>query len=683
MTSGHAPKRPGRSRLARLVLVAGAGFALAAGAAAAIDSAFLDAFARLAGGCFFLLLFLWAGRAIWRRLFWSVGRRLALSYVLVGVLPLGLIALLVLLTTYMLGGFLLGHRARDVISELRDELEVAAEARFHQVPAARDRSVAGGELRFADYRNGRRTAGSALAPEVWPGWLAEARVAREEGSEEERRRPFVALGDGRVSMAAVAGDAERGSLVWFEGDLGAALRERSRSWFQLYRSDDPRKLDITRITLGTRDLTLRGPWIERTPEELAEYYRLDPPEVEGEPDWRERPLLVWLERTAELRALDGGTPVADGVLVSLAASPRGLFRSLLSTSDRADSTAWLALAGVAVLLFEIWVAAAGVAIFMIFGLSRAVNRLSRATAAIGRGDFSFRIPVRRRDQIGELQRSFNAMAEHLGELVETAAQKEILDKELALAREVQQSLLPAEIARRPGVEISTFFEPSSAIGGDYFDVLDRPRGVLALVVGDVAGHGLAAGLRMAMVKAALDLMAGEERTAADILARLQRLLRRRGGERGFVTLAVAELDPADGRVVLTNAGHPPGYLVRVSGEVEELAAPGLPLGALPGSPGQLTTRLAPGDALVLLSDGIIECRDHQQEQLGYDRVRASLAMPEPTAPALLDRLLAAMRGHCGTEPIEDDRTAVVLVYRPPAAATPSGSSPSQEHTLRT
>lgn len=678
MKSGLAPPRTGRSRLARLVLVSGAGFALAAAAAAAIDSAFLDAFARLAGGCFFLLLLLWAGRAIWHRLFWSVGRRLALSYVLVGVLPLGLIALLALLTTYLLGGFLLGHRARDVISELRDELEVAAEARLHEVPAARDRAVAGGQLRFADYRDGRRSAGSAVAPETWPAWLAEARVARDEGSDEERRRPFVALADGRVSMAAVAGQAERGSLVWFEGDLGAALRERSRAWFQLFRSDDPRKLGITRITLGNRDLTLRGLWTERSPEELAEYYRLDPPRLEGQPSWREQPLVVWLERTAELRALDGGAAVADGVLVSLAVSPRGLFTSLLSTSERADSTAWLALAGVAVLLFEIWMVAAGVAIFMIFGLSRAVNRLSRATAAIGRGDFSFRIPVRRRDQVGELQRSFNAMAEHLGELVETAAQKEILDKELALAREVQRSLLPEEIARRPGVEISTFFEPSSAIGGDYFDVLDRPRGVLALVVGDVAGHGLAAGLRMAMVKAALDLMASEERTAPEILGRLQRLLRRRAGERGFVTLAFAELDPADGRLALTNAGHPPCYLVRRSGAVEELAAPGVPLGALAGPPGQLTARLAAGDALVLLSDGIVECRDRGREELGYDRVSASLAMPEPTAPALLDRLLAAMRGHCGTEPVEDDRTAMVLVYRPPAAATPSGSSPSQE-----
>src|SRR5690606_35189919 len=143
---------------------------------------------------------------------------------------------------------------------------------------------------FADYRDGRRVAGSALAPALWPAWLAEARIARDEGSDEEQRRPFVALADGRSAMAAGAGGSGRGALVWFEGDLGAALRERSRTWFQLFRSDDPRKIGITRITLGTRDLTFRGLWTERSPEELAEFYRLDPPEVEGSPRWRERPL---------------------------------------------------------------------------------------------------------------------------------------------------------------------------------------------------------------------------------------------------------------------------------------------------------------------------------------------------------------------------------------------------------
>lgn len=670
-----APPPPDRrrgSRLSRLVLLAGAVFGLALVPASLFESTLADAFAALAGLCFALLLFAWLARAVWRRVFWSVGRRLAVSYVLVGVLPLILIAVLVALASYLTAGFLLGHLSRDAIEDLHLDLEAAARDHLYgSYPAVRG----GGELAVAEYRNGRRVEGDPEAPALWPEWMATAQRLRRLDPE-ERRRPFVALADGRLSVAALAGDGRRGVLVRLDGDPAAALRERSRAWFQLFRADDPSRLSTTRIQVFGRVLTFRGLWIRRTAEETAEYFRLAPPAMPGEPTWLERPIVLWMERTGDLRALADGAVVTDGVRVSLAASPTILFRTLLSASEQADSTAWVALAGIAVLLFEIWIAAAALAVFMIFGLSRAVNRLSAATRAIGRGDFGFRIPVRRRDQIGALQRSFNAMAGHLGELVETAAQKEALDKELALAREVQQNLLPEKIAARPGVEIASFFEPSAAIGGDYFDVLERPGGRLGLVIADVAGHGLAAGLRMAMVKSAFELMTDEGRPAGEMLERLHHLLRRRSGERSFVTLAFVEFDPAGGALELINAGHPPCYVVRAGGQVEELAAPGMPLGTLAGRHGRAAARLAAGDAIVLLSDGIIECSDGAGEQFGYERTQRSLAVAGAGAEALLAELLARMRAFCGEETVVDDRTAVVLTYRPPAAS--EAASPSRE-----
>jgi sigma-B regulation protein RsbU (phosphoserine phosphatase) len=313
------------------------------------------------------------------------------------------------------------------------------------------------------------------------------------------------------------------------------------------------------------------------------------------------------------------------------------------------------------------------AVFMIVGLSRAVNRLSRATAAIAEGDFTFRIPVKRKDQVGDLQRSFNEMAAHLSELVETAAQKEAIDKELDLARRVQRDLLPDLIESATGAEIATTFEPSAAIGGDYFDVLRRPGGKLAIVVADVAGHGLAAGLRMAMVKSAIVLLAEEEIDALGIVARLRRLLRGRPGERGFITLAFAELTLATGELEITNAGHPPCYRVRSDGHVEEILLPGLPLGTLPGAPGSGRLRLAAGDAVVWLSDGIPECTARDGEPFGYDGVARSLAGPFASAEALRDRLLAGLRAHCGDAPVQDDRTLVVLRYVPERSGSPSAA----------
>ncbi len=683
---------PDRGRLFRLFLVSAILFWIVGMANAFFEATALKVLFQLTFACFVLLASAWILRGVWRRFFWSVGRRLAFSYVLVGVLPLGLITLLGMVASYLLGGFLLGHLYRDAADDLRDGLETAALERLNSERSEFRAEGVGGAgasgggapdlpLHFTDYRRGKRIGDDAAAPADWPAWLAVAQARRRDSSSDEGRRPFLARPDGSVTVAALAGDAERGTLVWLDGDLDAALRERSRTWVQLFRSDDPRKLPVTRIQVGGKVLVLRGLWLHRSPEETAEYYRLNPPRRPDDPSILERPLILWMERAAGLRSLTTGETVAEGVSVSLAASPRGLFRALLSASEQTDSTAWLALVGVGVLLAEIWAVAAGVAVFMIYGLSRAVNRLSHATDAVGGGDFSVRIPVRRRDQVGDLQRSFNEMTEHLSELVEMAAQKEALDKELALARQVQQSLLPDVIVERSGIEIATFFEPSAAIGGDYFDFLDRPDGGLAVVIADVAGHGLAAGLRMAMVKSALELMTEEGRPSEEIVQRLHRLLKRRPGERSFVTLAFADFDPRTGALDLTNAGHPPCYVLRTTGEVEEILVPGMPLGSLAGAPGRVRLRLAAGEAAVFLSDGIVECRDRHGELFGFDRVRASLAGPPDRAARLLERLLSAMRGHCGSDLVEDDRTVVVVAYRPAGAATgdgaPSAASPSR------
>jgi len=668
----EADSKP-RSRLARLVQVAAAIFAVVTLLDWLFGGTLLAALWALSFACLLLLASAWLFRAVWRRFFWSVGRRLAFSYLLLGLLPIVLMSVLAIFATFLLGAFLLGHLYRDSVETLRHQLETAAHARLlEEADHGEGGSRSGdGPLRFAEYWRGRRVGGSDEAPVVWPQWLEEASTHSADDAE-ERRRPFVALADGTVSIAAAASDGDRGVLVWFGDDVARSLRERGRFWAQLYRSDDPREIQTTRIQLGERAIVLRGLWVRRTPEELAEFYRVCPAETQPPGVW-DRPLLLWMARSPRLRALADGAEVADSVSISLAGSPRSLARSLLSESEEADSSAWLALVGFGVLMLEIYAAAAALAVVMIFGLSRAVNRLSRATDTIARGDFSVRIPVKRKDQLGALQSSFNGMAEHLQELVATAVQKEALDKELALARKVQQDLLPREIAPRPDVEISTHFEPSAAIGGDYYDVLPSGSTGIAFVVADVAGHGLAAGLRMALVKSALALMIEDGEPSPRIFDRLNRLIRVRAGERGFVTATLAIFEPASGALEIANAGHPPSYLVRADGEVEEIVLPGPPLGGLPGPPGRGARTLHTGDAIVWLSDGLIEARSPRGDLFGYDRVREHLTGPPSSAVVVRDRLLAAIRAHTGGAAAEDDRTLVVMVYR-----GAGGSSPRNE-----
>jgi len=667
--TGSSPAPPRRSRLRTFAALLATACALVFGLLAALPGPrWLVSLGRLGLGAIGILLLGLLFRVAWRRLLWRVGRRLAFSYALVGLLPLALVALLGLLAAYLAAGVLLGHLSRDSLAAYAAGLERAASAELVAALSVEPPVLEGLRYHRALYHRGRRVSGDERAPALWPAWLD----SPGEDADGPSGPHLVALDEGTVGAAAVAGSSQDGLLLWDSGDLAADLRLRNRSWAAFLRRDDPRAAPTFSIALFGRDVVVRGLWHPRDPAELTEFYRASLSAPEEEPGWLDRPLVSWIERTGELRTL-AGEPTGIELALVVAGSPRATFRSLLAGARPTDSTGWIALAGAAVLLFEIWVVAGAVAMFMIVGLSRAVNRLSRATTAIARGDFSHRIPARRGDQVGDLQRSFNEMAGHLDELVETAAQKEAIDKELDLARGVQRDLLPDLIAPRAGVDLATTFEPSSAIGGDYYDVLERPGGRMAVVVADVAGHGLAAGLRMAMVKSALSLLVADPVPSGKILERLSRLLRAGGGERTLVTLTLAELDPQSGELAITNAGHPPTYVVRGDGSVEEITLPSLPLGSLPGAPAERSVRLAAHDAVVWVSDGIPEGRSPAGDPYGYERLAAALTGRFGSAAELRERLLADLRRHTGDAPIDDDRTLVVLRYTPPSDASPSTS----------
>ena len=376
-------------------------------------------------------------------------------------------------------------------------------------------------------------------------------------------------------------------------------------------------------------------------------------------------MLWWGEISGPLLDLGSGERVAEYLAAHLNGTPRTVLRHLFSSAAEIDAFAWGTLLIVAFLLFDVYAAAALMAIFMIVGLSRAVNRLSRATEAVRRGDFGVRIPVRRRDQVGDLQRSFNEMAGNLETLVDTAAQKELLEKELALARNLQKSLLPTDLPAGGGIEFSSLFEPSAAIGGDYFDVLRLSEDELAVVIADVSGHGLSSGLRMAMLKAALLILVEETRQPEEILRRLDAVVRSNGESRFFVTATLGLFNIKTGSLVLTNTGHPPTYRVR-GPEVEEILLPSSPLGGLGRHYGSRTLELAPGDVVVWLSDGLIEATDRAGEPFGYDSVAASLAgAAGESAVDVRNRLLTAVERHAAGQPAGDDRTLMVMRYGGP------------------
>lgn len=600
------------------------------------------------------VLGLWLLWKLYRSFLYKVGRRLAFSYFLIGVLPIPLVLLLLGVVAYILSGFFLGHLYRDTVDEIQRELAAGAHAQLDST----GRPAAAGEIAFGYYRNGRKVAGDRRLPAQWPGWASGG--GRDAGTTRDREAPqrFFAGPSGVPTLAAAASNGSSGEqsgvLALFTGNLSREISRRGDLWVEIDRPDDP---GLYQIELGGKTLPLRHIRREQHAGEAEKFFkRLS----RGEKYW-DQPLLWWAEVSGPLLDPATGRMLADRLNVTLNGTPRTVLRHLFSSSGEVDSAVWASLVVFAVLLFDVYLIATIMAIFMIMGLSLAVNRLSRATAAVRAGDFSVRIPVRRRDQVGDLQRSFNEMSADLESLVAAAAQKEALEKELEIARDLQKSLLPSDLPIGEGVEFATLFEPSAAIGGDYFDVLRMSEDELAVVIADVSGHGLSSGLRMAMVKAALLILVEETREPEEILRRLDRVVR---DGRAFVTCTLGLIDLRNGMLRLTNAGHPPTYLIR-RGEAREILLPSSPLGGLGRTYGHETVPLEKGDVVVWLSDGLIEAADATGEPFGYDSILAALqGFPADVSAAdVRNRLLARVERHVGTQPPGDDRTLVVMRWR--------------------
>jgi HAMP domain-containing protein len=654
-----------KERFRRVLLLAA--FAAVLGLLALGGIPYASAFARFTLAAVALVLLLWGLWRAYRAFLYKVGRRLAFSYFLLGVLPIPLLLLLLAVLAYILSGFFMGHLYRDAVQSLQLELDAAAQARLDAFTGRRPPGgESAGDVVFGYYRGGKRIEGDKRTPAAWPAWM-EIRKAPVRGPQWETVPHFVSPGDGRPALAAIASRGGQGVIALYVGDLDLELSRRANLWIETYRSDDP-ALDVISLTVSGRKVPLQH---LRKDQQALEATRFFKNLSNGERFWDD-PLLWWGEISGPLVDLASGRRVVEYLASNLNGTPRTVLRYLFSSAAEIDALAWITLFVVAFLLFDVYAAAALMAVVMIVALSRAVNRLSRATEAVRRGDFSVRIPVRRRDQVGDLQRSFNEMSGNLETLVATAAQKELLEKELALARKLQESLLPSNLPAGGGVEFATLFEPSAAIGGDYFDVLRLSEHELAVVIADVSGHGLSSGLRMAMLKAALLILIEETREPEEILRRLDAVVRSNRESRFFVTATLGLIDLETGILRLTNAGHPPTYRVRGSA-VEEILLPSSPLGGLGRSYGQATLTLEPGDAVVWLSDGLIEATNAADEPFGYESVARVLAgTPGESAADVRNRLLAAVERHAGGQPLTDDRTLMVMRYGgiPVSAETP-------------
>ena len=604
------------------------------------------------------LVVVWLAWRVVRWFLWRVGRRLALSYLLIGVLPIPMVLLLGALIGYLLAGYFMGTLYRAAADELQADLDRRA---FVALDAF-ERGMPTEGPTFADvalYRDGRRVAGDLRAPERWP----EAPI--EHGG-------YYQLDDDSLAMVGTAYRDGLGTITLPELPTGRALTSRSGIWIEVLAPGEENSGSTFNLQFGESQVAVRTKAGREAMADRRRFFGLSSSAEEtetttgpseGRRPLRHRPVLWWSETVGSAHRLASGTSLDGSLAITMNATPALVLGRLMAGSPEVNAHVWAGLFGATGLLTSLYSLALLMALFMIVSLSRAVNRLSRATEAIQAGDFSTRIPVRRNDQLGDLHRSFNDMAANLQSLVATAAQKELIDKELQIARDLQRSLLPASLPRLADLRFATLFEPSAAIGGDYYDVLSLADGRIGIVVADVSGHGLPTGLHMAMVKSALQVLVTDTETPREILRRLHGVVQAERQSRFFVTATLAVLDLDEGSVDLINAGHPPTYLVR-NGAVEEIVLPGNPLGAIEPRFGERHLTLEPGDTLVWLSDGLVEARDADDVPFGYDGVRRAIERAGADPEAIRDDLVRAVESHAGARLADDDRTLVAVAYRP-------------------
>ncbi|MCZ7651086.1 MAG: hypothetical protein M5U13_07975 [Thermoanaerobaculia bacterium] len=191
-----------------------------------------------------LLIVLWLARLAWRHLLWRVGRRLAFSYFLLGVLPLAMLALLLLVGGYLLAGFFLGHLYRDATLGVQARLSAAAAAGLERL-ADGERPAAPDGAALAWYRHGHRIAGDPRAPDRFPVWLAGA-----EAGGETAAPAFASLADGRIALAVARQRGPFGVVALRAEGLEAALAEGAGAVVRLYREDDPARRKITYLEIG-------------------------------------------------------------------------------------------------------------------------------------------------------------------------------------------------------------------------------------------------------------------------------------------------------------------------------------------------------------------------------------------------------------------------------------------------
>jgi sigma-B regulation protein RsbU (phosphoserine phosphatase) len=341
----------------------------------------------------------------------------------------------------------------------------------------------------------------------------------------------------------------------------------------------------------------------------------------------------------------------------------------------------LLLAIVAGLFLVIQIVALIMGMALARSITSSIHELFMGTERVQQGDFTHRISIETKDQLGELADSFNQMTGSIENLLQTAAEKKRLEEELRIARQIQMSLLPRGPLDVPGLGVTALCVPAREVGGDYYDLFPLPGDRLGVMIADVAGKGTSAALYMAELKGIVLSLSQIYPSPRQLLIEVNRIISANLDSRSFITMTYAVIDLAAATMTYARAGHTP--LLYMPGPASPtkgaqiLTPSGMVLGLrIDGAEEKFSELLEEervclyqGDIIVLYTDGITEAMNADSDLFGDNRL--SNIVEEHghlESGELRERILREIEAFVGGADQHDDMTMILMKVQTAAAA---------------
>jgi sigma-B regulation protein RsbU (phosphoserine phosphatase) len=642
-------------------------------------------------------------RTIRARLLWRVRRKLILSYIFIGVVPAILLVVFFLLAGllvfYNVSSYITQTRLRAVVQETGAlaqgaalELEgatpaqraarlerrrAAAEARFpgasFAVLPARDGCAAGGVSTLGE----PVTAGGwshLAAPVAVPDWVpcdgfaglfAYVDAADPSNPNVERRTHLLARAIATPDVATT------GVVVLVDVPIGDRLMSQLRNDSGIAMGE------VTAFNPAGSDVQpLAGTELpQRVGVRIGSGGVFAPGEDPAASQGLLRRPLEWvslLEYTDWSSGRTGGAMVA--IRMSIAEMYSRISSAPITRLGNLDFGN-LILLGLAVVAgsFLVIVIIAGVTGFALArSITGSVHELFAGTERVRQGDFTQKIAIHSRDQLGELAESFNSMTASIEDLLIQKAEKERLEEELRIARQIQMSLLPQGPLLVPGLALSGHCEPAREVGGDYYDFLPLSDGRVGVLIADVAGKGTSAALYMAELKGLMLSLSELHRSPRQLLIDANRIISHHLDDRSFITVTYAVLDVPARTITYARAGHCPLIYRPGPAHVDrrpQVIVPNRMVLGLHIDRGamfeelleEVTLPLGSGDLFLLFTDGITEAMNSADDCFGEARSSAIVEDHGDGPPELLrERILREIHGFTSPAAPHDDMTMLLI-----------------------